>query len=208
MASPRSSDIDRSLAKLDALGDLDTLRTRAEALLAVEKPEPGDRYDGTDPTRSIWVAVDPRGLVLTIDITHTWRSRLEPDRFADALHGAYQAAVRTALTAELTTRRTRPTGTAESESPADPAGHSVDEWLAVTRDKLHRIDEQLRNLPTGDPVADREIRSPNGYLTLRLTAGSVTAITANTSALKWAKPDTLRKDATDAFRAADLTAER
>ncbi|MFE9750064.1 hypothetical protein ACFYOT_34570 [Saccharothrix saharensis] len=208
MPSPRSTDIDRSRAKLDALGDLDTLRAQAEAFLAAAKPEPADRYDGTDPTRSIWVGVDPRGLVLGIDIAPTWRSRLEPDRFADALHGAYRAAVRTALAAESTAKRSRPTATPRSEPPADPAGHSVEEWLAATRAKLHRVDEQLRNLPAGTAVPDREIRSPNGYLTLRLTAGSVAAITANTSALKWAKPDTLRKDATDAFRAADLTAVR
>lgn len=208
MPSPAGSDIDRSLAKLDALGDLDTLRARAEAFLAAEQPEPGDRYDGTDPTRSIWVGVDRRGLVLGIDIAATWRSRLEPDRFADALHGAYRAAVRTALTAESTARRARPTATAGSEPPADPDGHSVEAWLAATRAELHRIDEQLRNLPAAAAVPDREVRSPNGYLTLRLTAGSVAAITANTGALKFAKPDTLRKDATDAFRAADLTAER
>jgi hypothetical protein len=146
--------------------------------------------------------------VLGIDIAPTWRSRLEPDRFADALHGAYREAVRTALAAESTAQRSRPTATPGSEPPADPDGQSVQEWLAATRAKLHRVDEQLRNLPTGTAVPDREVRSPNGYLTLRVTAGSVAAITANTSALKWAKPDTLRKDATDAFRAADLTAER
>lgn len=208
MPSPGTREIDRALAKLDELGDLDTLRARAEAFTAAEELEPADRYDGTDPTRSIWVGVDPRGLVLSIDITPTWRSRLEPDRFADALLGAYRAAVGKAFATELTARRTQRTGTPASEPPADPDGHSVEDWLAVTWAKLHTIDERLRNLPTGSAAPDREIRSPNGYLTLRLTAGTVAGITANTSALKWAKPDTLRKDATDAFRDANLTAER
>lgn len=208
MPTSGSHDIDRALAKLDELGDLDALHAQAEAFKVAERLEPADRYDGTDPTRSIWVGVDPRGLVLSVDITPTWRSRLDPDQFADALFGAYAAAVRKAFATELSAGRTRPTGIPAREPIADPDGRPMDEWLAAIEGELRRIDGLLRDLPTGTAEPDREIRSPNGYLALRLTAGSITGITANTSALKWAKPDTLRKDAWDAFRDANVTAER
>jgi len=66
------------------------------------------RYDGAEASKSIWVSVDPRGRVLSVDISSTWRKRLEPDGFADALFAAYSAAMDERLAGLASLRVTPP----------------------------------------------------------------------------------------------------
>lgn len=212
MPSPDSREVDLALAQLDTLGADETLRARAAAFAAEQKSEPADRYDGSEPTKSVWVTVDPRGRLVGVDISRTWRDRLEPEKFADALFGAYQAAMHKALAAEFAAGHVT-AGQPEGEPPVrgdDYGAMPAAEWLAVARARLRRIDTRLREL--SEETATRpdaiEVRSPNGYLTLQVAGRGVVGVTGNAGALKFANPDLLRQDVLDAFRRAKLAAER
>jgi hypothetical protein len=206
MASLDSRDIDLALSQLDALGDDQTLRAQAEAFTAGQELVPASRYDSADPTQSIWVEVDPRGRFLGVEISRTWTDRMQAAQFADALFSAYSAAVQKAFATELAAGRIEQ-GAKPATEPRDDRPSGAD-WLAQAEARLHRIDEDLRRLPTGPAEADREVRSPNGYLTLQLNAGSLSAITGNATALERAHRELLREDVLDVFRRANLTAER
>jgi hypothetical protein len=206
MASLDSRDIDLALSQLDSLGDTQTLRAQAEAFAAGQELVPASRYDSADPSQSIWVEVDPRGRFLGVEISRTWTDRLQPAQFAEALFSAYTTAVQKAFATELAAGRIGQAAKPVAEPRAD--GPAAADWVAEAEARLRRIDEKLRRLPTGPAEPDREVRSPNGYLTLQLNAGSLSAITGNTEALERAHRELLREDVLDVFRRANLTAER
>jgi hypothetical protein len=196
-------------AESDAPADMETLRAQANAYLATENLEPASRYEGTDPDKVVSFVANPRGRILGVDVSPTWRGKIEPDQFADAVYKAYAAAVRKASTTELIAGVDQPAGKPVSEPPAARADElPFDEWLAATRARLERIDEGLRDVAAGTTEPDREIRSPNGYLTLRLSGGGLAGIAGNTGALQHGDPDLIRQDVLDVFRDANLTAER
>jgi hypothetical protein len=202
MAEQDTRDIDQTMAMLGAL-------VGGDARTGAAGDKPANRYDGEEPTKSIWVVVNPRGRLISVDISRTWRKRLPPERFAGALFDAYQAGVFTAFATELAAGRIQP---AERPVREPLVGGYADlrdeEWLAVTRARLRGIDKRLRALSTG-PVAlpEREIRSANGYLTLRLRGGGLLGITGNAHALELSHADRLRQEVLDVFRVAGLTAE-
>jgi hypothetical protein len=191
------------LAELAALGDPAALLARAG-----EPPEPTDRYTGDEDTRSVWVSVDPRCRLLSVDISVTWRLRLSPEALGDALFTAYSAAVRTAQAAEEVrrgARRTRPAAPAPGAAAAD-----LDTWLAGVREWTAATDERLAGLAAAAGRYDsadgvvRDVTGPAGYVTLRLRAGGLTGITADPAGLRSANPNVLRQDVLAAFRAAGL----
>src|SRR5262249_52233871 len=100
------------------------------------------------------------------------------------------------------------------EAPADEppvrdhGSLPMDEWLDVTKARLDRVDRQLHALLKEQAPPAREVRSRNGYLTLRLRGGGLDAITGNANALKLSHPDRLRQEVLDVFRTAGLTATR
>jgi hypothetical protein len=114
--------------------------------------------------------------------------------------------VQKAFATELAAGRIGQAAKPVAEPRAD--GPAAADWVAEAEARLRRIDEKLRRLPTGPAEPDREVRSPNGYLTLQLNAGSLSAITGNTEALERAHRELLREDVLDVFRRANLTAER
>lgn len=182
------------------LGDRDELRARAAA-----EPEvlPADRYDGAEESQSIWVSVDPRCRVLSVDISSTWRKRLEPDGFAGALFAAYSAAVRQA-SAVGAPRRAPAEPVAAGPEPVAP-DPDTEVWLSKVRAWSAAMDERLAQLASARvaPPDVREVRGPAGYVTLRLRGSVVVGITANAAALKSANPNTLRQDVLDAFDATE-----
>lgn len=207
MPSLDSRDIDLALSQLDALGDTQTLRAQAEAFTAEQELVPASRYDSPDPSESIWVEVDPRGKFVGVEISRTWTNRLQPEQFAEALFSAYRAAVQKAFATELAAGRIeQQTAKPAAEPRAD--GPSAADWVAEAEARLRQIDEKLRRLPTAAGQPDREVRSPNGYLTLQLNAGGLSAITGNPQALERAHWELLREDVLDVFRRANLATER
>lgn len=174
-----------------------------------EAPEVEGRYDGTESSESIWVAIDPNGRLLSVDLSRSWRDRLQPDQFADALFVAYAEAANKVVAAKLAGGRAETEKQNDDElSPDALAALPPEEWLAVSRARLERVDATLRALPEGTSVPEREVRSPNGYLALRLRGNDLVGITGNTDALRLAKSNLLRQDVIDVFQDAELSSAR
>lgn len=216
MPSTDHSELGITLADPAVLGDPESLRKRAEAEKKQERPrrtEPGQpgRYDGADETGAVWLSVDPEGRLTSVEISTSWRQRLGPERFADALFSAYRAAVRHAIDASRTARQdepvfpTIPTVDPDADFPA---------WLVQSRAQLAALKEQMAavskaNTRARERLADaREVRSPNGYLTLQLRAGVLTGITGAVAGLKSVNPNMLRQDVLEVFESANLAASR
>ncbi|QFU87179.1 hypothetical protein [Amycolatopsis sp. YIM 10] len=164
-----------------------------------------NQYEAADATNSIRVVVTPRARVLDIGISESWRKKLAPDQFAKALLGAYHSAVRTAFTAEYENG-----GPVVAERPVDDDANAETQvdWYTGIRTRLRKIDQRLRDLQDHEPRGrDAELRSPNGYFTLRMQGGGLVDITAPASALRSAGTELLRTDALTVFRSAGLTAE-
>lgn len=195
------------LADLDVLGDDDTLRDQAEAALdAAGGGEPSDTYQADEPTRSIWVTVDYRGLLVDVRLTERWADRLDPARFAETLWGVYTAAVHKALVIEMSAR--------DGERPArrteqPPPELSFEEQLA--RLNLVLADNEARLLAARRaeslPEDEVEWRSEHGYVTLHVRGGMATGLTANAEVLGYANADVLRGDVLEVFTDAGLAAE-
>lgn len=178
------------------------------------------RYEAADATSSIRIVVTPRARVLSVGISEGWRKKLAPDRFAEALLGAYHSAVQTAFAAEYADGGSAVSERAAHQGPAGlprPAGNAgaaeaYADWHTGIRSQLQKIRQRLQAIKDYEAeaetgVRDAELRSPNGYFTLQLQGGGLVAITATPSALRTASTELLREDALAVFHAAGLTAE-
>jgi hypothetical protein len=196
------------LADLDVLGDDDTLRDQAEAALdAAGGGEPSDTYQADEPTRSIWVTVDYRGLLVDVRLTERWADRLDPARFAETLWGVYTAAVHKALVIEMSARDGERPARRTEQPPAPEL--SFEEQLA--RLNLVLADNEARLLAARRaeslPEDEVEWRSEHGYVTLHVRGGMATGLTANAEVLGYANADVLRGDVLEVFTDAGLAAE-
>jgi hypothetical protein len=192
------------LVDLDILGDPETLRAEADAVL--ESEEPSSEYKAADASGSIWVTVDPQGRLVDVEISRTWSERMAPDAFGDALFRVYLAAMQKAIVVETAAREEPP---APRSRPAPAVEElSNEEWLASIRAELDKVDDVLRAVRAGEVVAaeESEIRGRNGYLTLRLSGGAPDGITGS-AALAHARRERLREDALDIFTDAGLAGE-
>lgn len=188
----------------DSLADLAVLGDTPPKEPTAEPPQQASQYDGEAEGRALWLSVDPRGLLISVDVSTSWRQRLAPEQFADALFAAYQSAVRKALTAQLSVPRRAPSAPVPQSPPADDSDFFtwLDGFLARARERR----AQAATFADLDTV--REVRSPAGYLTLRLRGGVLDGITGSAAGLKSANPNMLRQDLLDVFREANLTADR
>jgi hypothetical protein len=226
MSPPDGRDDESALASLDGLGDSHLLRAQAEQQLRASGGEvvTARHHQGGDASDSVWVTVDPRGGVESIDISRTWRDRLAVGNLGAAVLEAYTAAVQKALSAAaLATLAGDRTATRQPEwAGSDDPGSTwtqfeseVDErrWLAETWDVLDGVDAELHRLTALEAesatIAERDttLSSPHGYLTVRLRGRGVVDITGDVPRIALADPEQLRLDALAVFRAAQLTGE-
>lgn len=194
-----------SLVDLDELGDTDELRAQAEAEFNVDGAEPSDTYQVDEPTGSIWVTVDYRGLLTDVRINHMWADRIEPSAFAGTLFDLYTKAVFKAMVIELSNQDDEP----PPRPPAPEPELSYEEWVAQTRATLEDNEVKLLAARRAEPVVNEEteLRSERGYVTLHLRGANPVGLTANVSVLGYANTDVLRQDVLEVFTDAGLTAE-
>lgn len=197
------------LTDLSVLGDPATLRKKADAERAAEgPPQQAGQYDATAEGGALWPSIDPKCRLISADVSTSWRGKLAPERFADALFAAYQSAVRRALAAALAAPRPRPAAPVTPPRPDYDLGSTdigtwLDDFLADMRERRAAPANVYADLDTV-----REVRSPNGYLTLRLRGGVLVGVTGSVPGLRSANPNLLRQDLLAVFREANLTADR
>lgn len=201
------------LADLDVLGDDETLRELADAALdAAGGGEPSDTYQADEPTRSVWVTVDHRGLLVDVRLAQRWADRLEPARFAETLFGVYTAAMHKALVIEMSTRDDeRPAR--RTTPPPQVSELSIEERLDRINLTLADNEARLYAARRAEPLAvslpedETEWRSEHGYVTLRVRGGMATGLTANADVLGYADTGVLRGDVLEVFTDAGLAVE-
>lgn len=203
---------DLELSSLDFLGE--TADLQAQVQRQVDPPAAG-RRQGADPSESVWISVDAEGRVEGVEISRSWRDRIEPDAFPAALFQAYTDGLRKMVDATAVAAlasRPEPGGPVESERPAaagvaePPAGER--EWLAATWALLHDLDDQLRRLDRITAVVEARdggrttVTSPHGYLAARMEGPAISEITGDVQRLRAAGTEQLRLEALALFRAA------
>jgi hypothetical protein len=203
------------LADLDVLGDDETLREQAEAARDAADGELSDTYQADEPTGSVRVTVDHRGLLVDVRLAERWSDRLEPARFAETLFGVYMAAVHKALVIEMAAREDPPPRQRTAQAPPEPE-LSIEEWLTQIKRTLADNDARLlaarraESLPDDDDDDDDdddEWRSEHGYVTLHVRGGMATGLTANAGVLGYADTAVLRGDVLEVFTDAGLAVE-
>lgn len=212
----RTSSGDRlTLVSLDFLGDLEDLRGRVQQL----PHQPGDgphedsQHQGADQSDSVWIVVDARGRVTSLDISRRWRERLAVSEFALALFEAYTDAVRKSVEAGALAAARRMPGSADRSPtfltlPEPELGD--DEWRRVRWARLDAIGAEFRRLSERESSTDREERAvsgPHGYVTLRLLGNGLIGITGEVARIARADADRMRTDALGAFEQAGLRAD-
>lgn len=197
------------LADLDVLGDDETLREQAEAARDAAAGELSDTYHADEPTGSVRVTVDHRGLLVDVRLAERWADRLEPARFAETLFGVYTAAMHRALVIEMAARDDPPPRRRTTQVPPEPE-LSIEEWLTQIKRTLADNDARLLAARRAEPLPgddETEWRSEHGYVTLHVRGGMATGLTANADVLGYAKTDVLRGDVLEVFTDAGLVVE-
>lgn len=149
--------------------------------------QPAKTYNARDPGGLITVTVNRYQLVTTIRIRPRWYEQLRPEAFPAALCNTYITAVQRALAVESV--REAPeiaSAPVRREHSADPEDMSIEEFLVRTRERLDAVDAQYEAIKRQDQAPNRhmtEIRSPLGYLTMRLRDGGPISIHGDPQAL-------------------------
>jgi hypothetical protein len=197
-----------ALADLDVLGDDETLREQAEAARDAADGELSDTYQADEPTGTVRVTVDHRGLLVDVRLAERWADRLEPARFAETLFGVYTAAMHKALVIEMAARDDPPSRRRTEQAPQEPE-RSIEEELARLKQILADNDARLLAARRAEslPADETEWRSEHGYVTLHVRGGMATGLTANADVLGYANTDVLRGDVLEVFTDAGLAVE-
>ncbi|WP_091450088.1 hypothetical protein [Actinokineospora iranica] len=149
--------------------------------------QPADTYEARDPSGFIIVTVDKYRMMRNARIRPGWDDNIRPEDFPAALLTTYVTAVQRAFAVEYAHRPTdAPSTPVSGETFVDPTDLSFDEWMARTKTRLDAIDAEydaIQRQQQAPRMDFAEIRSPLGYLTMRLRGGEPIAINGDPMAL-------------------------
>ncbi|MBM7494061.1 hypothetical protein JOD64_005283 [Micromonospora luteifusca] len=202
----------KELARRQVRVDAEILRQLAE--FSLHGGAPCTRTDAMSADRSVRLVVDTQREVSAVTIARDWCSRLGPSGFADALFGAYAAAVQAALELaallHLQTEESAPA--AQDQEPLDRSpDRDVNEytWLRDTRRTLSDLDAELDAATRLHRRTDESsMTSPNGCLTLHIRGGGITGIVGDVRRIARADAGQLQFEARSLFRAFALASAR
>lgn len=172
---------------------------------------PADQYKASDPSRSLWVVVDPDGKVQRFDVSSSWQTRLPAAEFGQALMTTYLDAVRIAATVERQARR-------EHRDEPEPVSFQswsgmpdLETWLAQVKVEQAAIGRQLREARENADKVSLEVttlHSPYGLVTLQIRNRALVGLTANAAAISQSNVGQLQQDLWAVFGDAGLTSDR
>ncbi|GGU66774.1 hypothetical protein [Lentzea flava] len=156
----------------------DDPRTRA-ALAELTQLQPSDKYEARDPSGFVVVTVNKARMVVGVRIRPRWNENIPAQVLPEAIYRTYLTAAQRAAAVELAHRPpNRPAATAETT--VDLTDLPIEEWVARTSARLNAIEDRfdaIRREAQAPPRADfTEVRSPLGYLTMRLRGGGPLSI--------------------------------
>jgi hypothetical protein len=204
--------------ELASLNVPDDSRTRAR-LAELTRPggielRPAETYEAHDPDGLITVTVNRAQMVTGVRIRPRWHEQMRPEAFPAALYNTYITAVQRAFAVESTRRSHDQESPSSPSTPdassADPAELSLDEFMARTRSRLDAIDAEydaIRRQEQTPRVDPTQIRSPLGYLTMRVRDGGPIAIHGDPRALDNPSDTVLAEDILHLFARAGFGVE-
>ncbi|MEV6237440.1 hypothetical protein [Lentzea sp. NPDC051838] len=172
-----------------------------------EQQQPAETYDARDRSGFVVVTVNRSRMVTNVRIRPRWYEHVPPQAFPAALYNTYVAAVQRALGVELTHRPPQPAAPPPPNSTyVDAAELSLEQWLAATDAQLDAIGEQYEAIRDARPrpATFSEVRSPLGYLVMRVGDGGPIAIHGDPRALDNPSDAVLSEDALQLFVRAGL----
>lgn len=198
---------DFGLARLDGLGDPQTLRSRAEEAMARLEPDlrTGTQQQGGDASDSVWVTVGADGAVVDVSISRAWPRRLAPERLGDAVLEAYrQAEQKRALAlARAGGPGARPGGPGAAPRHEPPAPDVTDErwldWVWQRLDDARQRLDRLASAPVPAAEPERTVPGPAGHVRLRAVGATVSAVLVDSIRLAERDPDAVAGDLRAAF---------
>lgn len=169
---------------------------------------PADTYDARDRSGFVIVTVNKSRMVTNIRIRPRWYEHLPPPAFPAALYNTYVTAVQRAFAVELTHPPPQPPNAPApgGSTYVDAADLSLEEWLARTKSRLDAIGDQYDAIRRAQPRRPTftEVRSPLGYLVMRVGDGGPIAIHGDPQALDNPSDAVLSEDALQLFIRAGL----
>jgi hypothetical protein len=219
---PSEGRVDRlQLASIDFLGDPRELEARARQAMAeagIEEQQASGPLEGCDPTETVWITVDRRARVTSVEINRRWKDQLDAGSLGQAVYQAYQAATMRAFNAAAVADIADGDGTDSSvDSGSDvlvstaPSPNGGD-WMAEIRVALDRVDSKLRAVDQLERAAqtgegETTVASPNGFFALRLLGEQLIGVNADIMLIRRLDAEQLRLELLDVFRTARLTGD-
>ncbi|WP_199512150.1 hypothetical protein [Nucisporomicrobium flavum] len=194
---------DYGLAPLNAIGDPESLRRRAEEAIAGLEIDirPGAALEGTDPSSSVWVSVRPDGVVADVSISRRWHERIPADQLGAAILAAYhQAEHKRALAGA----RTTDDDNGDSDAAPSPLTETDDpRWLEFVWETLNDSRRRLAQMsaPRLHEAAAEEctVAGPAGLVRLRVVGTSVRDVLIDGVHTARRDPEALAADVRSAF---------
>jgi hypothetical protein len=211
---------------------MEQLREQALAKLPAsgEKPVPRERYEGTDPSGAISVAINAKGIVIDVDVRRDWTQSVSADGFATALLQAFGAAIAASLEdvalgnlwedeRERAAQRRReqeerwaaqrgeeppPPPPGEEDPQPDKAPEDPRDWMAWIQDSLYAIGDELHRIERVERgVANEQDKATwgsHGYLKVIHRGPEIVSITGDPARIRMAEAHQLRSEALEALR--------
>jgi len=170
--------------------------------------KPHARFLGTDPTGTITVTVDGRGMVQDVAIDAGWLRSVGPSALGDALMQAYNAGNgEAALAAIRNVNEALEQGALRARVQEPAPVEQIPAEEPSIEERLARVDQQFKELDElKAQLAELERRTavsgPAGVVRIELNGGQIVGITVDRRPAAQMQPASLAAEAMSAFRAA------
>ncbi|WP_089948493.1 hypothetical protein [Lentzea xinjiangensis] len=148
-------------------------------------PQPAGTYEARDPAELVTITVNKDQQVTNVRIRPRWYEQLRPEAFPATVYNTYATAVQRSVAVEFAHRPADEQIQAASYEPQPDL--PLEEWMARTRARLDAVDAEYDAIRRQERAPRQpeevEIRSPLGYLSMRLRAGSPISLHGDPQAL-------------------------
>ncbi|MGW4208000.1 hypothetical protein ACWEIJ_08420 [Lentzea sp. NPDC004789] len=171
--------------------------------------QPAETYEAHDPAGLITITVNKAQMVTNVRIRPRWFEQMRPEAFPATVYNTYVTAVQRALAVEFAHRPAHSQNPSTPAKPeADPADLPLEDWMARTRAKLDAVDAEYdairRQEQAPQQPAITEVRSPLGYLVMRMRGGGPISLHGDPQALDNPSDAVLADDVLSLFVRAGL----
>ncbi len=167
-----------------------------------------ETYEARDPAGLVTITVTKDQKVTDVRVRPRWFEQLRPEAFPATVYNTYATAVQRSLAMEFAQRPVNPQHRAVRHEPqVDPPDLPLEEWVARTKTRLDAVDAEYDAIRRQERVRQpdvTEIRSPLGYMTMRMRGGGPVSLHGDPQALDNPSDSVLADDVLRLFARAGL----